>query len=113
MARTLLFQRERFYIAQVSGIATLTKETIGDIFVELYFESTQPRRVDIILDPTEFVNVDALTRSATFKVLAEAVGCLTGLDKANQAPTLALIKGSGDAKNPLAYVQEGNKDSLR
>lgn len=62
---------------------------------------------DIILDWAEFVNTDALMRSAV-KVLAQAVGCLTGLDKANQAPTLALIKESGDAKNPLAYIQEGN-----
>lgn len=55
----------------------------------LYFESAQPRRVDIILDWAVFVNVDALTRSAAFKVLAEeAVGCLTGSDKANQAPNI-------------------------
>lgn len=74
-------------MAMVAGFVTLNKEeTIAEMFVGLYFESTQPRRVDIILDWAVFVNVDALTRSAAFKVLAEAVGCLTGLDKANQAP---------------------------
>lgn len=35
------------------------------------------------------------------------------MDEANQAPKLALIKERGDAKNPLAYIQEGNKDSLQ
>lgn len=52
--------------------------------------------------------IDALTTSSALKVLAQAVGYLTGLDKANQNPILALIKGSGDAKNPLACIQEGN-----
>lgn len=34
------------------------------------------------------------------------------LNKANQSLTLALIKESEDAKNPLAYIQEGNQRLL-
>lgn len=66
LARTLLLPEKDFTLQWLQGFAALNKETS----MGTCFESTNKKIVDIILDWAEFVNVDALTRSAAFKVLA-------------------------------------------